>query len=78
MPLFLILAVSVALTACAETRSIPVVDLRPWRPIGSVCADTPETRKEIRAHNSTLDSLKTGRKVVYSDACPKEQPKPTS
>lgn len=69
-----IVAVAVALTACSEVREVPVTDLRPFKPISSSCADTPETRKEIRAHNSVLDSLKTGKRVVYSDPCPEKAP----
>jgi hypothetical protein len=59
---------------CSEVREVPIVDLRPWKPISSSCVDTAETRREIRAHNSVLASLKTGRKVVYSDPCPVERP----
>jgi hypothetical protein len=60
--------------ACSEVREVPVTDLRPFRPISSSCVDTAETRKEIRAHNSVLASLKSGKRVVYSDPCPTEKP----
>jgi hypothetical protein len=74
----LMLASAASLTlifaGCSEVREVPVVDLRPWRPISSSCVDTAETRKEIRAHNSVLASLKTGKRVVYSDPCPTEKP----
>jgi hypothetical protein len=63
-----------ALAGCSEVREVPVTDLRPFKPISSSCVDTAETRKEIRAHNSVLDSLKTGRKVVYADGCPESKP----
>jgi hypothetical protein len=63
-----------ALAGCSEVREVPVTDLRPFRPISSSCVDTAETRKEIRAHNSVLASLKTGKRVVYSDPCPPEKP----
>ena len=63
-----------ALAGCSEVREVPVTDLRPFRPISSSCADTEQTRKEVRAHNSVLDSLKTGRKVIYSDPCPEKAP----
>ncbi len=66
-----------ALSACAEPEKVPVTNLGPFRPISSSCADTAQTRKEIRQHNSVLDSLKTGKKVVYADKCPAEG-KPTS
>jgi hypothetical protein len=62
------------LAGCSEVREVPVTDLRPFRPISSSCVDTAETRKEIRAHNSVLASLKTGKRVVYSDPCPTEKP----
>ena len=63
------------LAGCSEVREVPIVDLRPWKPISSSCGDTAETRKEIRAHNSVLASLKSGKRVVYSDPCTE---KPTS
>jgi hypothetical protein len=69
-------SLTLILGACSEVREIPVTDLRPFKPISSSCVDTAETRKEIRAHNSVLDSLKTGRKVVYEDPC--KDVKPTS
>ena len=69
-----VVAVAVALGACSEVREVPIVDLRPWKPISSSCVDTAETRKEIRAHNSVLASLKTGKRVAYSDPCPPEKP----
>jgi len=59
---------------CSEVREVPVTDLRPFKPISSSCADTEQTRKEIRAHNSVLASLKSGKRVVYSDPCPTEKP----
>jgi hypothetical protein len=64
----------IAISACSEVREVPVTDLRPFRPISSSCVDTAETRKEIRAHNSVLASLKSGKRVVYSDPCPTEKP----
>jgi hypothetical protein len=69
-------AASLILTfgACSEVREVPVTDLRPFRPISSSCVDTAETRREIRAHNSVLASLKSGKRVVYSDPCPTEKP----
>ncbi len=70
----LALTITCALGACSEVREVPVTDLRPFRPISSSCDDTSETRKEVRAHNSVLASLKTGKRVVYSDPCPTEKP----
>lgn len=66
-----------AVSGCAQMREIPVTDLRPWKPIKASCADTQETRDQVRAHNSVLDSLKSGKKVVYRDDC-KQEAKPTS
>jgi hypothetical protein len=74
MRIAIVAALGVSLGACSEVREVPVTDLRPFKPISSSCVDTAETRKEIRAHNSVLESLKTGRKVVYSDPCPTEKP----
>lgn len=68
------LAGILALAGCSEVREVPVTDLRPFKPISSSCDDTAETRKEIRAHNSVLASLKSGKRVVYSDPCPTEKP----
>lgn len=67
----------IILGACSDTKEILVTDLRPWKPITASCADTAETRKQIRDHNGVLQSLKTGKKVVYADSCPKDS-KPTS
>ena len=70
----LTVAFAICCAGCSEVREVPVTDLRPFKPISSSCQDTEQTRKEIRAHNSVLDSLKKGRKVVYSDPCPTEKP----
>jgi len=67
-------SLTLILGACSEVREVPVTDLRPFKPISSSCVDTVETRKEIRAHNSVLASLKTGKRVVYSDPCPENKP----
>jgi hypothetical protein len=69
-----VMLAGIAISACSEVREVPVTDLRPFRPISSSCVDTAETRKEIRAHNSVLASLKSGKRVVYSDPCPTEKP----
>lgn len=68
----------VALSACSEVREIPVTDLRPFKPITASCQDTPETRKQIRDHNGVYESLRTKKKVVFRDDCPKQDEKPTS
>lgn len=76
-------AVSLTLIAllssgCAgQTVPVPVSDVRPFKPIPWTCETASgEARRGIVAHNSVYDSLKTGRKVVYADDCPK--PKPVS
>ena len=66
MPLLL------ASAGCA-TQTVAVSDVRSFKPIGWSCQDTVTTRKEVVAHNSVLASLKSGKKVVYSDDCPKEE-----
>jgi hypothetical protein len=68
------LILTLGLAGCSEVREVPVTDLRPFHPISSSCVDTAETRREIRAHNSVLASLKSGKRVVYSDPCPTEKP----
>ena len=62
---------------CSEVREVPVTDLRPFKPISSSCQDTEQTRKEIRAHNSVYETLKSGKRIVFTDPC-KDQSKPTS
>lgn len=74
MRMAIALLLGVTLAGCSEVREVPVTDLRPFKPISSSCDDTAETRKEIRAHNSVLASLKTGKRVVYSDPCPEKAP----
>lgn len=59
---------------CATPTVAPVTDLRPFKPITLSCADTATTRKQVVAHNSVLDSLKKGKKVVYSDDCADSKP----
>ena len=56
------------------TAATPVTNLKPFKPISWQCIDSPETRKQILAHNSVLATLKSGKRTVYSDDC--EQPKP--
>ena len=74
MRISIVATMGIVLAACSEVREVPVTDLRPFKPISSSCEDTDQTRKEIRAHNSVLDTLKTGKPVVYSDPCPTEKP----
>ena len=73
---WMIICAAFLFSGCSP-NPVPVTDIRPWKPISSSCNDTQETRKEIRAHNSVYASLKTGKRVVYSDPCPAET-KPTS
>jgi hypothetical protein len=53
----------------------PDTSLRSFKPIHWACADTPQTRKEVIAHNSVYATLKRGKKVVYADDCPKKEDK---
>jgi hypothetical protein len=74
----LIVASALLLGACSQTV-VPVSDIRPFRPITMSCKDTPDTRTQIVRHNSVLDSLKSGKDVVYRDDCPaKKEPPKTS
>jgi hypothetical protein len=85
---WLVPIVALPLAACAagsgQVVQVPIVSTDPFRPISASCKDTPQTRREIAAHNSVLDTLRTGRDVKYGDPCrpapaakPK-QPPPTS
>lgn len=70
----------VMLAGCGTVTSVQTdTSLRSFRPITMSCKDTPETRKQVTAHNSAYDTLKTGKVVAYKDSCPKaEQPAPTT
>lgn len=75
-----IAASALLLGACSQTV-VPVTDVRPFRTITTSCRDTAETRKQVIRHNSVLDTLKTGKDVVYGDDCPapaKKEPPKTS
>jgi len=61
---------------CA-TQTVAVSDVRSFKPLTWSCKDTETTRKGIAAHNSVLESLKSGKRIVYKDDCPQEA-KPTS
>jgi hypothetical protein len=66
--------IAISLAGCAagsgQTYGVPVAVVDPFKPISSSCKDTPQTRREIAAHNSVLDTLRTGRDVKYGDNCP--------
>lgn len=47
----------------------PDTSLKSFRPITLSCQDTAETRKQIVAHNAVYDTLKKGKRIVYSDDC---------
>lgn len=76
--LLLASAVAPTLTGCAmfqpQEKVVPVSDTRSFKPISWRCEDTPQTRKQIVAHNSVLDSLKRNKRVIYSDDCPEGKP----
>lgn len=63
----------VSVGACTPTYA-PVTDLRPFKNITVTCKDAARTRKQVVAHNSVLDSLKRGKKIIYRDGCPVEAP----
>jgi hypothetical protein len=62
---------------CAQSTPALISDVRWAKNITLSCKDTPATRVQIIAHNSVLDTLKSGRRVVYKDDCPPVE-KPTS
>ena len=69
--------VAVSLAGCAsagQAVNVPVAVVDPFKPISSSCQDTRQTRREIAAHNSVLDTLRTGRDVKYGDPCLAKQP----
>lgn len=45
-------------------------NVNPWTPITYSCKDTELTRKEIAAHNTVYESLKTGKLTEVKDTCP--------
>ncbi len=59
------------LQACSTRTSGtgPDTSLTSFRPIGMSTRDTCQTQKEIAAHNSVYDTLKTGSAVVYQAPC---------
>lgn len=73
----LLLVLPLLLAGCSQTV-VPVTDLRPIQNITSSCRDTKPTRDQVAQHNSRLDTLKTGKRVVYVDECRESAAKPTS
>ncbi len=59
-----------------QSEKPPVTNLKPFKAIGWDCKDTPETRKQVIAHNSVLATLKSGKKTVYADDCVEQKPQP--
>jgi hypothetical protein len=43
--------------------------VKSFRPIKPSRADTCETQRQVAAHNSVYDTLRTGKRVVYMAAC---------
>ncbi len=67
---------TLALGGCATNTNVRTdTSLRSFRTITLSCKDTPETRKQILAHDSAFDTLKSGKVVAYKDTC-QEAPKP--
>lgn len=69
--------VAISLAGCAasgQAVNVPVAVVDPFKPISSSCKDTRQTRREIAAHNSVLDTLRSGRDVKYGDPCLTQQP----
>jgi hypothetical protein len=65
------LLLPLGLAGCAIPTSAltPSASLRAFRAITWSCADTQETRRQVLAHNSVYDTLRTGRRTVYADDC---------
>lgn len=57
------------LTACATPTPPADVAVQSFRAIGYSVRDTCTTQREIAAHNSVYDTLKTGKAVVYQAPC---------
>lgn len=64
------------MAGCATPTQPPVVDtsLQSFKPIGYSTRDTCPTQKEIAAHNSVYDTLKSGKPTVYQAPCDKAKP----
>ena len=60
-----------------EPTFVGKIDTRSFRNISMSCKDTPKTRQQIDEHNSVLDTLKSGKAVVYKNDCDKPKA-PTS
>jgi hypothetical protein len=60
-----------ALAACATPTPPVDTSLTSFRPIGYSLRDTCQTQREIAAHNSVYDTLKSGRSTVYTAPCEK-------
>ncbi len=58
------------LAACSTPTPPPVdTSLTSFKAIGYSTRDTCPTQKEIAAHNSVYDTLKTGKLTVYRAPC---------
>lgn len=69
-PMMCAASLCLALAACATPISAPTdSSLQSFKPLSSSKADTCATQREIAAHNSVYDTLKTGKQVVYSASC---------
>jgi hypothetical protein len=75
----LVLLVVLPLAACASPTHTLVtkkVALEAFEPIRASNKDTCETRRQIAAHNSAYDTLKTSKLTVYKVDCKKPKPPP--
>ena len=72
LTLFAMLLCAATLQACQTPGPPPQTadnSLRLFRPIGYSTHDTCNTQKQIAAHNSVYDTLKSGKPVVYQAPC---------
>ncbi|MFZ4534342.1 MAG: hypothetical protein ACOYOJ_21365 [Alsobacter sp.] len=71
MPKLLLASLCLALAGC-ETLTPGVTSqgaADAFKPIAASPRDTCETQKQVAEHNSRLDTIKSGKEVVYTAAC---------
>jgi hypothetical protein len=69
-PFAALLSVAI-LTACATPTPPVDTSILSFKAIGYSLRDTCQTQREIAAHNSVYDTLRSGRQKVYTAPCDK-------
>lgn len=65
------------LAACGTPTSVSTKGaLDAFRTIKGSVADTCETQRQVAAHNSVYDTLKSGTETVYKAPCDVDKPAP--